>query len=209
MSGDNPPSVSIWIKPAQQNPQEIVSIKATDLKSSVIYLQVSIWFSNDPYTIPSPSFSNVYYYFAPYAVSNGQNISINFTDTFYGELNVQVISHNSYGMWNNSYAQSVVKENLITSTPGWSPPNIDSWFTYPFASLENSFFFVIGVLLLFLSIHESGLEENIRKRMMQQLGGIAGNVKTHYLAAIFFFFLSVLNWPMIFAAISSWGHLIP
>ena len=211
-AGDSAPSVSIWIKPAEQSAREIVGISVSDAKSTTIYLQVSVWFSNDMYTVPSPSYENVLYYFVPYAVSNKQNITLNFTDTFYGQLNVEVISHNTYGMWNNSYASSVVKSDVYNNGSGGNLFVLGpSWLVEPFSGPLNALFLVAGIGVLLFSIKRSGMDANMVKRAMRGMGGQNGGffLPTHYMAAIVLIAFSVINWALLFATVTSWGHLIP
>ena len=209
-SGDKPPEISIWIKPASQGGSEEISVTAMDNKSSWVDLEISVWYGNDPYTVPNPSYENVLYYFAPYNVSSGTNFSLpSFSNIFYGELNVEVVSHNSHNLWNNSYASSVVKSNIYqngTFSWGNSPKQ---WFVEPLSGPLNAVFLVAGVGLFLWSVHESGLESQARKRVMQGLANPFMDVRTHYLAAFVLIILSFVNWSLVFATITSWGHLIP
>ena len=209
-SGDKPPMVSIWIKTkVAQGSTETITVLADDLKSSSIDLMVSVWFGNDLYTVPNPSYSNVIYYFAPYNVTSGQNISISFVATFYGEINVEVVSHNAFNQWNNSYASSVVKSNIYDNGSFQLPGPSQSWFTSPLSSILNALFLFAGIVLLIYSIHESGLEGAERKRIMQGFSAPFLDFRTHYLAAILLLMLSFVNWSYIFTAITSWGGGIP
>ena len=198
-SGDSAPSVSIWIKPAEQNAHEIIGIKTSDAKSATIYIQVSIWFGNDIYTVPSPSFENVIYYFAPYAVGNNHNLTLNFTNTFYGQLNVEVISHNTYGMWNNSYASSVVKSNVYNNGSGIIAPSGPSIWVIPIDSPLNIILFILGAGILVFSIKRSATIANVTRNAIARIRQGQVNVPatvsipTHYIAAFLFLFLSAVN----------------
>ncbi len=213
LSGDKLPMISIYIKQSAQGQNEIVSITAKDNRSSWIDLEVSVWYGNDPYTVPDPFYENVLYYFAPYNVSNGQNISLpSFSNIFYGELNVEVISHNSYNLWNNSYAQSVVKSNIYQNGTGGGNlfQNSVAWLVNPFVSPINALFLVAGIGMLLFSIHRSGIDANMFKRAMRgatQNGGFF--LPTHYMAAIVLIAFSVINWTLLFSYVTSWGGFLP
>ncbi len=213
-SGDKPPMVSIWIKPkVAQGSTETITVLANDLKNSSIDLMVSVWFGNDLYTVPNPSYSNVIYYFAPYNVTSGQNISISFVATFYGEINVEVVSHNSFNQWNNSYRSSIIATNIIHNDTGGNlfPGSQVQWLSNPLSGPLNFILLVAGVGVLVFSIHRSGIESQAIKRAMRGLGGPGGGmfIPTHYMSAILLIFLSFVNWSYIFTAITSWGGGIP
>ena len=214
-SGDSAPSVSVWIKPAVQNAKEVVGIKTSDAKSTTIYLQVSVWFSNDMYTVPSPSYENVLYYFVPYVVGNNQNLTLNFTNTFYGQLNVEVISHNTYGMWNNTYASSVVKSNIYNNGSGIVGPVGPSIWVIPIVSPLNIILFLLGAVVLVFSIRRSATIANVTRNAIARIRQGQVNVPatvsipTHYIAAFVLLFLSAVNWAYIASILTTWGHLIP
>ena len=211
-SGDKPPMISIYIKPARQGGNEQISVYAKDAKNSSIFLEISVWYGNDIYTIPDPNFSNVLYYFAPANVSSGANYSLPaFTNDFYGELNVEVLSENIYHEWNNSYASSVVRSNVYQNGSfSWgSAPK--QWFASPLSSPLNAIFLVAGVGVFIYSVHESGIEVEVRRRVMEGLGaaGFLADARTHYLAAVFLIIIAFVNWSLVFATITSWGGMIP
>lgn len=210
LSGDELPTISIYIKPSAQGQNEIISVTAKDNKSSWIDLEVSVWYGNDPYTVPNPSYENVLYYFAPYNVSNGQNISLpSFSNIFYGELNVEVISHNPYDLWNNSYAQSVVKSNIYQNGTGGGNlfQNKIGWLVEPLASPLNALFLVAGIGILLWSIRRSGIESESIKKTMRGLGQGGIYLPTHYLAALVFIILAFINWSLLISIVTSWGVL--
>jgi hypothetical protein len=212
LSGDKLPMISIYIKQSSQGQNEIVSIIAKDNRSSWIDLEVSVWYGSDPYTVPNPSYENVLYYFAPYNVSNGQNISLpSFSNIFYGELNVEVISHNSYNLWNNSYAQSIVKSNIYQNGTGGGNlfQSKTAWLVEPFASPINALFLVGGIGILLWSIHRSGIESETIKKAMRGLAQPSGGIylPTHYLAAFVLIILSLINWSLVIPVIMNWGGL--
>ena len=209
-SGDKPPMISIYIKPASQGGNEQISVYAKDAKNSSIFLEISVWYGNDIYTVPDPSFENVIYYFAPVNVTSGTNYTLpSFTNDFYGELNVEVLSENIYHEWNNSYASSVVKSNAYNNGSFQFPSPAKSWVTSPFSSPLNALFLVAGIGLFIYSIHESGLEGAAKRKIMQGFNAPFLDVRTHYLAAIVLVLMAFLNWSLLFATITSWGGLIP
>jgi hypothetical protein len=212
LSGDKLPMISIYIKQSAQGQGEVVSVTARDNKSSWIDLEISVWYGNDPYTVPNPSYTNVLYYFAPYNASNGENISLpSFSNIFYGEINVEVISHNSYDLWNNSYAQSVVKSNVYSNGTGGGNlfQNGVKWLVEPLSSPVNALFLVAGIGILLWSIHRSGISSQAWKTALSGLGGSNGGVyiPTHYMAAILLIILAFINWTAVLALISTWGAL--
>jgi hypothetical protein len=159
--------------------------------------------------VPNATFENVIYYFAPANVTSGTNYSLpSFTNDFYGELNVEVLSENIYHEWNNSYASSVVKSNIYNGSFHLPGP-AKSWITSPFSSPLNALFLVAGIGLFIYSVHESGLEGAARRKIMQGLGSPFMDFRTHYLAAVGLFLLAFVNWSLLFATITSWGGLIP
>ena len=209
-SGDKPPMISIYIKPASQGGSEQISIYARDAKNSSIFMEISVWYGNDIYTVPNATFENVIYYFAPANVTSGTNYTLpSFTNDFYGELNVEVLSENIYHEWNNSYASSVVKSNIYDNGSFHLPGPAKSWITSPFSSPLNALFLVAGIGLFIYSVHESGLEGAARRKIMQGLGSPFMDFRTHYLAAVGLFLLAFVNWSLLFATITSWGGLIP
>ena len=209
-SGDKPPLISIYIKPASQGGNEQISVYAKDAKNSSIFLEISVWYGDNPYIVPYPSFSNVIYYFAPANVTSGANYTLpSFTSNFYGELNVEVLSENIYHEWNNSYASSVVKSNVYNNGSYNSPGPTQSWITSPFSGPLNAVFLVAGIGLFIYSVHESGLEGAARRRIMQGLNAPFLDVRTHYLAAVVLFLLAFVNWSLLFATVTSWGGWIP
>ncbi|MEM0159983.1 MAG: hypothetical protein QW478_15845 [Candidatus Micrarchaeaceae archaeon] len=210
-SGDKPPMISIYIKPASQGQSETISVYAKDAKNSSIFLEISVWYGNDIYTVPNPYYENVLYYFAPANVSSGTNYTLPaFTNDFYGQLNVEVLSHNIYNQWNNSYASSVVKENVYQNGSGFGAKG-PSWIVEPFASPLNALFLVAGIGLLLWSIHRSGITSQAAKRAMRGLGGQNGGIylPTHYMAAFILLMLAFINWALIFGTISTWGGGLP
>ena len=209
-SGDKPPMISIYIKPARQGGIEQISVYAKDAKNSSIFLEISVWYGDNPYIVPYPSFSNVIYYFAPANVTSGTNYTLpSFTSDFYGELNVEVLSENIYHEWNNSYASSVVKSNVYNNGSYNSPGPTQSWITSPFSGPLNAVFLVAGIGLFIYSVHESGLEGAARRKVLQGLNAPFLDVRTHYLAAILLFLLAFVNWSLLFTTITSWGGLFP
>ncbi len=210
-SGDKPPMISIWIKPASQGGNEEIYITARDNKSTWVGLEVSVWYGNDPYTVPNPSYENVLYYFAPYNVSTGTNLSLpSFSNIFYGELNVEVISHNSYNLWNNSYAQSVVRSNVYQNGSGGNFfQNSVPLLVEPFISPINALFLVAGLGILLWSIHRSGIEARVVRKAERGLGNGGFYVPTHYLTAFVLIVLSFVNWSLVFSMITNWGGMIP
>ena len=209
-SGDKPPLISIYIKPASQGGNEQISVYAKDAKNSSIFLEISVWYGDNPYIVPYPSFSNVIYYFAPANVTSGANYTLpSFTSNFYGELNVEVLSENIYHQWNNSYASSVVKSNVYSNGSYHFPGPAQSWVTSPFSGPLNALFLVAGIGLFIYSVHESGLEGAARRKVLQGLNAPFLDVRTHYLAAILLFMMAFVNWSLLFATITSWGGLVP
>ena len=209
-SGDKPPMISIYIKPAKQGGSEQISIYAKDAKNSSIFMEISVWYGNDIYTVPNATFENVIYYFAPANVTSGTNYTLpSFTSNFYGELNVEVLSENTYHQWNNSYASSVVKSNVYSNGSYHFPGPSPSWVTSPFSSPLNALFLVAGIGLFIYSVHESGLEGAARRKVLQGLNAPFLDVRTHYLAAILLFLLAFVNWSLLFTIITSWGGLVP
>jgi hypothetical protein len=208
-SGDKPPMITIQINSGRQGGTSTVNIIGKDARNSTISLEISIWFGNDIYTVPNATYENVLYYFAPASIPSGGNYSLTFTNNFYGELNVEVLSENIYGEWNNSYASAVVKANPYSNgSYHFSGPS-PSWITSPFSGPLNALFLIAGIGLFIYSVHESGLEGAARKKVMQGLGSPFLDVRTHYLAAIVLFLLAFVNWSLLFATITSWGGLIP
>ena len=209
-TGDKPPMISIYIKPASQGGNEQISVYAKDAKNSSIFLEISVWYGDNLYMVPYPSFSNVLYYFAPANVTSGTNYTLpSFTNDFYGELNVEVLSENIYHQWNNSYASSVVKSNVYSNGSYHFPGPAQSWITSPFSGPLNALFLVAGIGLFIYSVHESGLEGAARRKIMQGLNAPFLDVRTHYLAAILLFLLAFVNWSLLFTTITSWGGLVP
>ena len=208
-SGDRPPMITIQIQSGKQGGSSTVNIIGKDAKNSSISLEISIWFGNDMYTVPNASYENVIYYFAPASIPSGGNYSLTFTNNFYGELNVEVLSENIYGEWNNSYASSVVKASVYSNGSFQFPTPAKSWITSPFSSPLNALLLVAGIGLFLFSVHESGLEGAARRRIMQGLNAPFLDVRTHYLAAVVLFLLAFVNWSLLFATITSWGGLIP
>ena len=209
-SGDKPPMISIFIKPASQGGSEQISIYAKDAKNSSIFMEISVWYGNDIYTVPNATFENVIYYFAPANVTSGTNYTLpSFTSNFYGELNVEVLSENIYHQWNNSYASSVVKSNVYSNGSYHFPGPAQSWITSPFSGPLNAVFLVAGIGLFIYSVHESGLEGAARRKVLQGLNAPFLDVRTHYLAAVVLFLLAFVNWSLLFATITSWGGLFP
>ena len=209
-SGDKPPMISIYIKPASQGGSEQISIYAKDAKNSSIFMEISVWYGNDIYTVPNATFENVIYYFAPANVTSGTNYTLpSFTSNFYGELNVEVLSENTYHQWNNSYASSFVKPDYINNGSYHFPGPSPSWVTSPFSSPLNALFLVAGIGLFIYSVHESGLEGAARRKVLQGLNAPFLDVRTHYLAAVLLFLLAFVNWSLLFTTITSWGGLVP
>ena len=160
--------------------------------------------------MPNATFENVIYYFAPANVTSGTNYTLpSFTSNFYGELNVEVLSENTYHQWNNSYASSVVKSNVYSNGSYHFPGPAQSWITSPFSGPLNAVFLVAGIGLFIYSVHESGLEGAARRKIMQGLNAPFLDVRTHYLAAVVLFLLAFVNWSLLFATITSWGGLVP
>ena len=209
-SWDKLPMISIYIKPSSQGGNEEISITARDNKSSWVDLEISVWYGNDPYTVPNPSYENVLYYFAPYNVTRGTNLSLpSFSNIFYDELNVEVISHNSYNLWNNSYASSVVKSNIYQNGTGGNLfQDSVSWFVEPFISPINAMFLVAGAGILLWSIHRSGIEAQMVRKAERGLGNSGFYIPTHYIAAFAFIILSFVNWSLLFSTVTSWGGII-
>ena len=209
-SGDKPPMISIYIEPARQGGIEQISVYAKDAKNSSIFLEISVWYGDNPYIVPYPSFSNVIYYFAPADVTSGTNYTLpSFTSDFYGELNVEVLSENTYHQWNNTYASAVVKSNVYSNGSYHFPGPAQSWVTSPFSSPLNALFLVAGIGLFIYSVHESGLEGAARRKVLQGFNAPFLDVRTHYLAAILLFLLAFMNWSLLFTTITSWGGLVP
>ncbi len=209
-SGDKPPMISIYVKPARQGGNEQISIYAKDAKNSSIFLEISVWYGNDIYTVPNASYENVIYYFAPANVSSGTNYTLPaFTNDFYGELNVEVLSENIYHEWNNSYASSVVKSNVYSNgSYHYSSPI--SWFAAPWSSLGNGILLLAAIGTFIYSVHESGLEAEARKRVMMGLANPFMDFRTHYLLAGLLLLLSVINWPLVYAwFMTHLGGMIP
>ncbi len=214
-SPDKPPMITIWASPhITQGKMETVTVLAKDLKNSSIDMEISIWFGNDIYTVPNPSYSNVLYYFAPYNVTSGQNISISFYATFYGELNVEVISHNSYDQWNNSYYSTVIKSNIYNNDTGGGnlfPGSQVQWFTSPLSGPLNFIFLIGGIGLLIWSVHRSGIESQMIRRAMRGLASPGGGIylPTHYVAAVTLLIFAFVNWAYIFSLLTTWGGGLP
>jgi hypothetical protein len=191
---DTPPMISITIVPHVQGSNSSIYITAGDKKSSVIYIMVSVWFSNDRYTIPSPSYANVIMYWEPYTLNNGKTENISVYNTFYGNLNVEVLSENTYGLWNNSYASAIVKSNIYQN--GTLPPfqDISKWLVSPFSSTLNIILLACGVLLLFY---------DFSKFSKPQLIGKGANATTyaptqvHLYIPLILIALSFVNWALL------------
>jgi hypothetical protein len=208
-SGDRPPMISIYIKSAKQGQTEQISIYAKDAKNSSIFLEISVWYGNDIYTVPDPSYENVIYYFAPANVTSGTNYSLpSFTNSFYGELNVEVLSENIYHEWNNSYASSVVISNVFGNGSFHYPPTF-SWFVSPISGPLNFIFLLGGIGLFIYSVHESGLEGRERRLRMQGFDAPLMDIRTHYLAAIILLIFAFINWSIVLTTITSWRVTIP
>jgi hypothetical protein len=173
-----PPMISISIIPHTQGENATIYITARDQLSTTIDIMVTIWYGNDQYTVPDPAYANVIYYFKPYILNNGQAINISIYNSFYGNLNVEVLSENNYNVWNNSYATALVKAEVYQNgtPPIISKITLSDLFTTPIASPLNILLFLIGIAGLFY--------ESKQRR-------------PNYLLGLIFIGLSFINWGLI------------
>jgi len=211
-SGDRPPMISIQFSGGhKQGGSTNIIISGKDAKNSTIYLEISVWFGNDMYTVPNPSYENVLYYFVPEAIPSGGNYTLTITDNFYGELNVEVISHNIYNEWNNSYASSTITSIIYSNSSGGNYVPPQAWFVEPFSGPLNAIFLVGGIALFLWSVHRSGISSQAFKRAMRGMAGPNGGIylPTHYMAAVLLIILAFINWAAVFALISTWGGAVP
>jgi len=211
-SGDKPPMISIQFTGGhKQGGNTNIIISGKDAKNSTIYLEISVWFGNDMYTVPNPSYENVLYYFVPEAIPSGGNYTLSITDNFYGELNVEVISHNIYNEWNNSYASFTITSIIYSNSSGGNYVPPAPWFVNPFAGPLNALFFIGGIALLLWSIHRSGISSQVVRRAMRGMAAPNGGIylPTHYMAAFLLIILAFVNWAAVFALISTWGGGLP
>ena len=173
-----PPMISISIIPRTQGENATIYITARDQLSTTIDIMVTIWYGNDQYTVPDPAYANVIYYFKPYILNNGQTINISIYNSFYGNLNVEVLSENSYNAWNNSYASALIKAEAYQNgtPPVISQITLSDLFATPIASPLNILLFFIGIAGLFF--------ESKQKR-------------PNYMLGLIFIGLSFINWGLI------------